>query len=826
MGSQTHSVNPKHSDVDLANVRALMFALISICMFCLSILFGPDKDILPADGNLLIPIANVKIARGSFLYFAPILIIFISLYTYLFLFRILLNLKEGKGYSDKYIFTMNSPVARRTTYGIFFWFPALVLFGFVYKALPRPESIHVLGIALIFLISIISLQLSLHLHQKYFWVLTMSTLGFVAIILSGYVGVGPANFRWLTSVHGALHKLRPLTLVKVDLKEKDLRGVNISNANAKSIKLKDARLDDAILNGAILTEANLEGADLLNAKLICATLEEAKMQKANLSRAELGGANLKKADLRRAILKKTDFYGASRQDKCGHSYLEGANLEDADLKGAVLTEANLSKSSLVGADLTTFNEGTDDSRVTEIKRAIAIKADFDLALLSMSNLYRADLRCSTFFEADLTGVTLEDATLGGTSFLGAFLNNANLDGADFSKFNCSNNCVEACIECSAIGGMETQAISVKVKNTNDVPGVANDEDWATVNAIENQTSVTTVTPSNVHVPADRLTFTISEGEDAELFTLNSSTGVLTFITAPDFETPTDANADGVYEVTVEVGDAQGKCKTCKTCETGQAAKNEFKKHSDLSKAKLKDANLQDVNLSDATLTGADLRGADLEEANLVGATLDQANLQGADLKNANLEGATLDGANLFFANLTSVKGLSCETLQTAKYWKTTFRDEGPEPEGLECGEKYLIFEDFKDIDKEIFSKFFLRHEDDEGFLREKMRGARMIDIDLGGFDLRKVKFPAVQLDKTDLSDADFTLANLQKATLRKAVVNGTVFTGADLGGADLRGVLELTCKQLKMATNWEKAIRDIPCGAAIPPKPKAKAQHR
>ena len=37
----------------------------------------------------------------------------------------------------------------------------------------------------------------------------------------------------------------------------------------------------------------------------------------------------------------------------------------------------------------------------------------------------------------------------------------------------------------------------------------------------------------------------------------ASTGVLTFNTAPDFETPTDANTDGVYEVTVQVDDGNG-----------------------------------------------------------------------------------------------------------------------------------------------------------------------------------------------------------------------------------------------------------------------------
>lgn len=52
-----------------------------------------------------------------------------------------------------------------------------------------------------------------------------------------------------------------------------------------------------------------------------------------------------------------------------------------------------------------------------------------------------------------------------------------------------------------------------------------------------------------------LIFSITGGPDAALFSINSSNGVLSFLTAPDFENPDDANGDNVYELTVEVRDA-------------------------------------------------------------------------------------------------------------------------------------------------------------------------------------------------------------------------------------------------------------------------------
>ncbi len=109
------------------------------------------------------------------------------------------------------------------------------------------------------------------------------------------------------------------------------------------------------------------------------------------------------------------------------------------------------------------------------------------------------------------------------------------------------------------GGFDTQAISVTVMNTNELPVITSDGGGATatVNAQENQTSVTTVVATDADVPVDPLTYTIIGGADAGLFTLNPGSGVLTFNAAPDFETPTDANGDGIYEVTVQVADGNG-----------------------------------------------------------------------------------------------------------------------------------------------------------------------------------------------------------------------------------------------------------------------------
>ncbi len=75
---------------------------------------------------------------------------------------------------------------------------------------------------------------------------------------------------------------------------------------------------------------------------------------------------------------------------------------------------------------------------------------------------------------------------------------------------------------------------------------------AAINVVENTLAVTTVTASDIN--HDLLTFSISGGDDAALFAIDSATGVLTFVDPPDYETPADDNTDNVYEVTVQVSD--------------------------------------------------------------------------------------------------------------------------------------------------------------------------------------------------------------------------------------------------------------------------------
>lgn len=68
---------------------------------------------------------------------------------------------------------------------------------------------------------------------------------------------------------------------------------------------------------------------------------------------------------------------------------------------------------------------------------------------------------------------------------------------------------------------------------------------------ENTTGVTTVEATDTD--GDAITYSLS-GSDANAFTVGATSGVLAFVEAPNYEVPTDSDADNIYEVTVSASD--------------------------------------------------------------------------------------------------------------------------------------------------------------------------------------------------------------------------------------------------------------------------------
>ena len=74
---------------------------------------------------------------------------------------------------------------------------------------------------------------------------------------------------------------------------------------------------------------------------------------------------------------------------------------------------------------------------------------------------------------------------------------------------------------------------------------------------ENQTTVGTVAASDSDMGDDITGYTLNGGADQALFAIVSTSGVLTFLTAPDYEVPQDADTDNAYLVEVQATSGTG-----------------------------------------------------------------------------------------------------------------------------------------------------------------------------------------------------------------------------------------------------------------------------
>ncbi len=101
----------------------------------------------------------------------------------------------------------------------------------------------------------------------------------------------------------------------------------------------------------------------------------------------------------------------------------------------------------------------------------------------------------------------------------------------------------------------TYTLTASVAAVNDAPSITSNGAGATasVNAAENQTAVTDVDAADPDVPTT-ITYSLAGGADQALFTIDATTGVLSFLAAPNFEAPADADTNGIYEVTVRAAD--------------------------------------------------------------------------------------------------------------------------------------------------------------------------------------------------------------------------------------------------------------------------------
>jgi Ca2+-binding RTX toxin-like protein len=169
----------------------------------------------------------------------------------------------------------------------------------------------------------------------------------------------------------------------------------------------------------------------------------------------------------------------------------------------------------------------------------------------------------TAFDPD-TGSNLTFSIIGGADSARFTINSSGvislISAPDFEAPTDQNgdNVYEVIVQVSDGQLTDTQTINLTVTNANEAPVITSGGGGpsASVPGFENSTTATTVVAVDPDAGAN-LAYSILSGRDGARFAIDSATGVLTFVTAPDFEAPTDQNGDNVYEVDVQVSDGLG-----------------------------------------------------------------------------------------------------------------------------------------------------------------------------------------------------------------------------------------------------------------------------
>src|SRR5205085_9881846 len=103
------------------------------------------------------------------------------------------------------------------------------------------------------------------------------------------------------------------------------------------------------------------------------------------------------------------------------------------------------------------------------------------------------------------------------------------------------------VQASDGANVDTLAIRISAALLNDnAPVITSNGGGATasVSVTENSTAVATVTATDADA-GTTFTYSITGGADAAKFAMNAATGALSFVSAPNFEAPTDSGANNV-----------------------------------------------------------------------------------------------------------------------------------------------------------------------------------------------------------------------------------------------------------------------------------------
>ena len=126
------------------------------------------------------------------------------------------------------------------------------------------------------------------------------------------------------------------------------------------------------------------------------------------------------------------------------------------------------------------------------------------------------------------------------------------DAPDFENPTDANgdNTYQLSLQVSDGNSIVSQELSISVINVNEAPSITS---AASADVPENSSG--TIYTAAANDPENKTISYDIDGIDSGHFSIDSSSGALSFNSSPDFEAPTDANSDNTYELTIAVTDS-------------------------------------------------------------------------------------------------------------------------------------------------------------------------------------------------------------------------------------------------------------------------------
>jgi len=263
----------------------------------------------------------------------------------------------------------------------------------------------------------------------------------------------------------------------------------------------------------------------------------------------------------------------------GNDLLTGGAGNDLIVGDGIRLDSLIGTYSGVGAYSQVFDTATD--RATGF---IGTDGLLDAVGTGFDKHFTELLKSEMFKDIELGGATIRELTVNGKTIAGSRVGDGGTAGAadtavftgnraDYSiekiEFLTANEGIITAYKITdTLAGRDGSDIVAGVENfkfadvtmnqaqlLNTAPEITSDGggETAAVAVSENATAATIVTATDVNI-GDTLAYAISGGADAALFAIDAATGVLSFVNAPNFEAPTDADGNNVYDVTVQVSD--------------------------------------------------------------------------------------------------------------------------------------------------------------------------------------------------------------------------------------------------------------------------------